>query len=311
MTLRDSKAWLTLVVVGLSVCGAARAQDAPAADVDAAARVVIADCASKLGAGAAGLEKVEERCPELASALQAAGIRPLIIASSRDRFDRQSLLSLVTFLHPAVTTGPDVSRLGPILRGMQKPVARPSWWQRVWDWIGKHLFGSSPDSADSWWAKIVRQTIGAPWLWITLILCALVALVVAVVVVVAREVRAGRTGKDASAAIPIAPIGPPGSQLALLRQLPLTQRPARLFAMLISRLVSVDRLPADRSLTHREVVRRARVDESDQRRYIESLARLSEQQLYSGATTPPEGIEEFLARGEDLYTTGWSRPAGG
>jgi hypothetical protein len=311
MMLRGGRAWLTLALLALSAGNAAWAQGAPPADVNAAAKAVIADCASRLGGVATGLAEVEGRCPGLVSALQAAGIRPLIIASSRDRFDRQSLLWLATLLHPALTTGPDVSRLEPILRGLRKPVVRSStWWQRVWDWIVKHLNGNAPNPADSWWAKFVRQIIAAPLLWASLILCALVALVVAVVVVVAREIRAGRTSKPASVAIPIAPIGPANSQLALLRQVPLAQRPARLFAMLISRLVSADRLPADRSLTHREVVRRAQLEESDQRRYIESLARLSEQQLYAGATTPPEGIEEFLARGEDLYTTGWSRPAG-
>ncbi|HEY3731871.1 MAG TPA: DUF4129 domain-containing protein [Steroidobacteraceae bacterium] len=311
MMLRRGRVWLTVGLLAVSACNTAWAQGAPPADVNAAAKAVIADCASRLGSGATGLAQVEGHCPELASALQTAGVRPLIIASSRDRFDRQSLPWLATLLHPALATGPDVSRLDPILRGLRRPVAQSSsWWQRVWHWIVRHLNGNAPNAADSWWAKFVRQVIGAPLLWAGLILCALVALVVAVVVVVAREIRAGRTSKAPPVAIPIAPIGPASSQLALLRQVPLAQRPARLFALLISRLVSADRLPADRSLTHREVVRRVQLEESDQRRYVESLARLSEQQLYSGATTSPEGIEEFLARGEDLYTTGWSRPAG-
>ena len=47
----------------------------------------------------------------------------------------------------------------------------------------------------------------------------------------------------------------------------------------------------------------------EQRQLLESLARLSERQLYSGAASTPAGLDELLARGEDLYTTGWGRPA--
>jgi hypothetical protein len=306
---RGVRGWWALALLALFACSAARAQGAPPADTAAAARTVIADCARRISGAATGLAQVEERCPELASALQAAGIRPLIIASSRDRFDRDSLLRLETLLHPAPMARPDVSKLDPILRALRGPTAPSrSWWQRLWDWIVKHLTGKEPKPGDIWWVQIARQLIGARWLWTSLILIALVALVIAVVVVVMREVRAGHTSETASATTPNGQVGPADSSLALLRQVPLGERPARLFAMLISRLVSAGRLPADRSLTHREVVHRVQLEEPDQRRYIESLARLSEQQLYSGVTKLPAGIEEVLARGEDLYTIGWSQP---
>jgi hypothetical protein len=42
---------------------------------------------------------------------------------------------------------------------------------------------------------------------------------------------------------------------------------------------------------------------------MEFLARLAERQLYSGAETRVEDLEELLARGEDLYITGWGRSA--
>jgi hypothetical protein len=81
--------------------------------------------------------------------------------------------------------------------------------------------------------------------------------------------------------------------------------------MLISRLVAAGRLPPDRSLTHREVVRAAVLDDAEQRRYMESLARLSERQLYSGVATTAADLEDLLARGEDLYITGWGRSVEG
>jgi hypothetical protein len=134
-----------------------------------------------------------------------------------------------------------------------------------------------------------------------------------VVIIVTREVRAmGRRSSDpAVTAGETAAAGIADSRLARLRLAPLGQRPAGLFAMLISRLVAAGRLPPDRSLTHREVVRTAVLDDADQRRYLESLARLSERQLYSGSATTADDLEELLARGEDLYTTGWGRSVEG
>jgi hypothetical protein len=147
------------------------------------------------------------------------------------------------------------------------------------------------------------------WLWTGIIWGTCIALPICVVVIVLREVRAMgvRSIDDPVTAQEMAAVGPVESRLALLRRAPLAQRPAQLFAMLITRLVAAGRLPPDRSLTHREVARRAHLDDPEQRRVIESLARLSERQLYSGSATTPAGLDELLARGEDLYTTGWGR----
>jgi hypothetical protein len=137
-----------------------------------------------------------------------------------------------------------------------------------------------------------------------------IALPICVIVIVRLEARAmGRRSIDD----PLAPgaaaaAGRVDSRLALLQRTPLAQRPAQLFAMLITRLVAAGRLPPDRSLTHREVVRRARLDDPEQRRVIESLARLAERQLYCASAGTPVGLEEMLAHGADLYTTGWGRP---
>jgi hypothetical protein len=305
------RTWLALTLLAVPGWGTATAQSLPSADADAAARTVIAACVTRITDATTGLAQLEMRCPDLAAALQSAGVRPLIIGSSRDRFDRQSLLRLQSLLHPAPGAAPDVSKLEPILRSLHPQLATPrSWWQRLWDWIAGHLMGKQPRPDNSWFGDLLRQLVGARWLWLALIWCVLIAIVTAVVVVVVREVRArnARERKAASTGHSATLVGPADSRLALLRQAPLGQRPAKLFALLISRLVAAGRLPADRSLTHREVVRRARLDDPEERRFIDSLARLSERQLYSGAMTTPEGIEEVLARGEDLYTIGWGRP---
>ena len=286
---------------------------APFTDANAPARYALETCINRIDDVPTGLPVLETLCPQLAASLQAAQIRALIIPSSRDRLDRDSLLHLEQLLHPTLGPAASVRALAPILHALPGTTVAPrSWWQRLWDWVLEHLTHRQSDSSNPSLSELVRQLASAQWLWRGIIWGTLIALTIAVVIIVKRELRAmGRrstddavTSGDARAAG--AP-GAPNSRLALLRQAPLGQRPARLFAMLISRLVAAGRLPPDRSLTHREVVRAAILDDADQRRYLEFLARLAERQLYCTVTPTSDGLEEQLARGEDLYTTGWGR----
>jgi hypothetical protein len=311
MTLRG--AWAASALLALALWGTATAQQAPGAGTEAATRSTIGDCARAIGGEPTGLAELEKRCPQLGSALQTAQLEPLIIASSRDRLDQHSLQQLQRLLHAARGPTPAVAALAPILHGVEAgSAASRSWWRRLRDWLFERLSPKSQlNSANPWLAAVVRALARAHWLWVAIIWGTFIALPIAIIVIVAREVRAmgGRSSDDPTHVGEVRHRGPTVSQLALLRRTPLAQRPAQLFALLIGRLVAAGRLPPDRSLTHREVVRRARLDDAEQRQFIESLARLSERQLYSGAATVPEGTEELLSRGEDLYTTGWSRPA--
>jgi hypothetical protein len=312
MRLRGALSWPALLLSAVPMCGAAVAQNMPPGSAAAVPKSAVEECIDRLDGGAAGLPQVEQRCPDLPAALQASGVRPLIIDSSRAVFDRDSLRHLSTLTHAANGPVPSVAALAPILERLHATVAPSrSWWRRLWDWILDHLAnGQSGDAASPWWTSILRMLTGAKSLWVTLRWLTLIALPIIAVIIVIREVRAmGRRSTDDPVATGTREVaGRLDSQLALLRRAPLGQRPARLFALLIARLVAAGRLPPDRSLTHREVVRKVLLEDVEQRQLIESLARLSERQLYSGAAAIPAGLEDLLARGEDLYTVGWSRP---
>ena len=309
---RAGLAWPVLLLTALRLCSVAAAQNAPPANAVADPKAVVQDCIDRLDGRLTGLPKLEASCPALPTALQAQGIRPLIIDSARALFDRDSLRQLSGLIHTAKGPMPPVSALAPILRQLQGTVTRPrTWWQRLWDWVLERFTPRQQENSSNPWLTDIARLLGrAHWLWTGIIWATLIGLPIGVVIVVRREVRAlGRRSTDerpASAAT--AAPGQIDSRLALLRRVPLGQRPAQLFAMLIARLVAAGRLPPDRSLTHREVVRAVRLEDAQQRHLIESLARLSERQLYSGVAVAPAGLEELLARGEDLYTVGWSRP---
>jgi hypothetical protein len=284
----------------------------PAAGVAVDPKPAIQACIDRSDSSVTGLAKLEERCPDLQDALQAAGLRPLIIDSSRTVFDRESLRRLSTLSHGVRGPVAPVAALAPILRQLHGTVAPArSWWRRLWDWILDHFANTKPgDDSSPWWTTIQRLLVGTRWLWTAIIWGTIIALPIGVVIIVVREVRAmgKRSVDDPLAAGAKALSARPESQLALLRRAPLGQRPAQLFAMLIGQLVAAGRLPPDRSLTHREVVRKVLLEDVQQRQLIDSLARLSERQLYSAVAATPAGLEDLLARGEDLYTVGWSRP---
>lgn len=314
MSARAAFALLAVPLLAVLSGGPAAAQSAaPTADAEAGARAAVVACSGQISDAPVGLGEVERRCPDLAAALQTAGLLPLIIDSSRALFDVNSLRQLRVALHPAAGPSPAVAALGPILRGLRAaPVPPPSLWQPLWDWLAAHLTPiQDQKSAPAWLSGFLRLLPKLQWMWIGIIWVTCIALPVAVVILVIREMRAmgQRSLDDPLAAQQAVAAGRAGSRLAALRQMPVGQRPAYLFALLIVRLVAAGRLPPDRSLTHREVMRRVVLDDAEQRRLIESLARLSERQLYSGSTLAPAGLDELLARGEDLYITGWGRPA--
>jgi hypothetical protein len=312
MIVRRALTWPALLLAAVPMCDPAAAQNASSAGAAVDPQLAIQACIDHIDGSVTGLPKLEARCPQLPAALQATGIRPLLIDSSRDAFDRDSLRRVPTLIHAANGPMPAVAALRPVLHQVHATAAPSrSWWRRLWDWVLDHYANAKSGNASSpWWTGILQLLTRTHWVWIGIIWAIIIALPIAVAIIVVLEVRAmgKRSTDDPLAADARAVSGRLDSRLAQLRRAPLEQRPAQLFAMLIARLVAAGRLPPDRSLTHREVVRKVQLEDAEQRRLIESLAQLSERQLYSAAMATPAGLEELLARGEDLYTVGWSRP---
>jgi hypothetical protein len=314
MTLRAALAWSTLLVVALWLPWPAAAQTVShSGEGNAQLTVSIGKCVPQLDATPIRWPDLDQRCPDLAAVLQAVGIRALIIDAAHASVDRQGLLQLPNLIRPLSGPAPSVAALDSVLRGLRGAAPAPSrsWLQRLWDWLVEHLMPKRQAADPNAWVNdLLRALARVQWLWTGIIWVTLIVLPVAVGYVVVREVRAmGRRSLDE----PVASNAASGavrlqSRLAQLHGLPRAQQPAQLFALLISRLVASGRLAPDRSLTHREVARRALLDDREQRRLIESLARLSERQLYASVAIVPTDFDELLARAEDLYTTGWGRP---
>lgn len=79
------------------------------------------------------------------------------------------------------------------------------------------------------------------------------------------------------------------------------ERPSILLQMLVAALVKTGRLQAERSLTHRELIGRAKFDDSSQRESFSRVARLAERIVYGGDDTPAE-LDEVVQAGRALHS---------
>src|SRR5665213_3780229 len=182
MIWRAAWAWPALAVMGMSQAGVALPQGTANADASAAARVAIEACIRQLDEATTGLPALETRCPQLAASLAAAQIRPLIIPSSRDLLDRNSLTHLERLLHSRQGPSPSVATLAPILQALPGTTVAPrSWWQRLWSWVLEQLNHHQSASGNPWLTELARQLASARWLWQAIIWGTLIALPVGVV----------------------------------------------------------------------------------------------------------------------------------
>jgi hypothetical protein len=70
--------------------------------------------------------------------------------------------------------------------------------------------------------------------------------------------------------------------------------------MLIATLVKTGRLNGAHSLTHRELAKRARFDDSQQRESFQKIAQLAEREVFSGKEVASDDLGEVLRVGRSL-----------
>jgi hypothetical protein len=290
----------------LLLCALATAA-APAAAGPAAADVVSA-CAHTLPASAKGLAMLEAACPGLQQALTQLGVRPLLLESSRNNLRADSLPDLLALAgaDQDVRRAPRLTTLGPILHALAPKPSPPSWWDLFRLWL-QRVFGASAAPDSSHWLALWLAKLTPSQSVLNVLLGLLLLLVVAgAVVVVVRELRAAgvlsrrqRQRQHAPSLLPQTLSEP--RTLAQVQSAPPAQQATLMFRLLVQTLVANQRLPDDRSLTHRELAGRARIDQAAQRQCWISVCSLAERQLLA-ATAPASADEGRILRdGEALY----------
>jgi hypothetical protein len=295
----------TLLLYALATAAAPTA--APAAAVPAAADVVTA-CAHTLPASAKGLAMLEAACPGLQQALTQLGVRPLLLQSSRNNLRADALLDLLTLTgaDQGVRHAPRLTTLGPILHALAPKPSPPSWWDLFKLWL-QRVFGGSPAPDSSHWLTLWLAKLTPSQSVLNALLGVLLLLLVAgAVMVVVRELRAAgvlsrrqRQSQHAPRLLPQTLSEP--RTLAQVQAAPAAQQATLMFRLLVETLVAHHRLPDDRSLTHRELALRARIDQPAQRQSWVSVCSLAERQLLAATAPASPDQGRILRDGEALY----------
>lgn len=275
------------------------------------ARQVLEACVEAIEPDVIGLEDIEATCPDLRVALEQLGLTDLVSENQLSLLSRDglhSLLKLVVRYEQAPERETiSVDTLAPVLDSLRKPPVPEqslSWYERLKRWL-RDIFEqqeSQSGKQDSWlsrWLdehelpKTVRQVL----------LYGAVALVVLLALgIVINEVRTAARGRRRRSA---ATAGDEADALGTMRTAELEpkvsgEQPSALLRLLIATLVKTGRLQGAQSLTHRELTKRARFDDSSQRESFQKIAQLAEHEVFSGQDVASDELGAALQAGRNL-----------
>jgi hypothetical protein len=232
--------------------------------------------------------EVTERCPELSSALTQSSFaawlprdwnRPDNQLSAQGLSELRVLLTRLAEARPARATSPAVQHVAGVLAALtRQEQAQVSWWTRFKEWLRRMMSGPS-QSGENWlerWLNGVSLSRGARDVVTWGCMAVVVALALAVVVNELRVARlvgrrrvagvAGAGGAEARADLTLAQI-----ETAMPRE-----QPALLLVLIAARLAARELLPPARTLTGRELARRARLADPSGRAHLAQLVAVCE-----------------------------------
>ena len=230
----------------------------------------------------------------------------MLPASWQEQIDRKQLagLSAITWRYQfAASTSPGLDSVKAVVRqlGLERTSLPKTWWERFKDWF-RSWFENRNDRDLSWidrWLDRLHSARGV----FTFVTFAFVAVVlVAAVVFVVRELRSGSLPKSKEfARRRFADHASSADQVADGHdRAPLLEQPALLLAALVQRLKLDGHLTAERHLTHRELPRAVRLNASDQRDRLATLASVAETVLYGARPPASDQVQSALDGGRKL-----------
>jgi hypothetical protein len=301
-------AWAALLLAPLAF-----AQESPESTSSPSA--LISECAETAERNVVGLEALEAECPGLDEALEDAGFSAFLSDAQLEQLTPFGLVDLERLdaryresIAKAAGTQASVDDLKPILESLQKPTQAEvplTWFEKFKRWL-RNLFEQREQESQSWlerWLKDVKvpQTV-TRWL----VYGAIGLVIILAIVVIINELRAAgvlrRRAKQAARDLSVSERGENNMAVTDLDALDERERPAALLKLLVATLVKTGRLRAEKSLTHRELSRRAAFDVAEQRDRFEELALLGEMLLYGHSSVPRERIEAVVQGGRALQS---------
>lgn len=279
------------------------------AQADGSARQVLDDCVESIDREIVGMAAIEAACPGLEAALVDLGVAPFLPEQQRETLGLNGLISLQSLLEryreTPETGAVDVDSLQSVLDSLQKPVQAAeqplTWFERFKRWL-RNAMNSGESSSDSWLGRWLSEHRMSDTMRDVLFYGSVLLVVVLAIVVVANELRIVWKGRRKTVRSPASGDGIGGAAAANLdiEAAARGDRPSLVFRMLIATLVKTGRLQTERSLTHRELIVRAKFDDSQQRECFNRVAELAERIVYGGDAASTDDLDCVVQAGRAL-----------
>jgi hypothetical protein len=269
---------------------------------------LVRTCADTASAALKGMKALEAACPGLQDALASTGFDEILIDGWQQKLNVHALADmseLAQHYSRSQWRAPDTSALPTVLESLQEKTPRvASWWQSFKTWL-KDWLSRSDSSLASWLNRLLERWSAQTEMSVTILkifaFCLTAVVVMAAVLIVVREIRAirlgqrGREGTKAESSNRIQA----GLEAGVVPS-SVTDALAELLRELVSKLLQLGRLGPDRSLTHRELVKRSVFGSEEQRGAFAAVAHGAEANFYGPRDEAPESADEVKRRGEAL-----------
>lgn len=290
------KAWIACAALALPM-------SLPAADDPALA--ALDACRARLNPRTdVGLERIETRCPDLMRTIEQApwyALVPPDLRARRDELSAEGLRALGELVRganreAASRDAPDVAELAPLLAELGTPGQQGATrWERFKRWLqAKFERRQEPDDEESWLKRLGRQFETSEGVARLITYTGYVLLGALVALVIVTELRAagvfGGRRREARTATPMMGMRR-RLRLEDIAQAPLADRPGLLLRLLGEALTRTERLPAPEGLTATAIAHRARLEEPDDRRVLQTVATVADAVRYGPRLPPDETLE--------------------
>jgi hypothetical protein len=254
-------------------------------------------------------------CPELAEALDDNPWGEALAGVSAEDLETSAFVELTRLVaayeQPPAGAGspaPSAAALDEVLAQLklEKPTAELSIWERIQQWYDEH-FGARDDVARGWLEKWLRRFAPSD-AWVGYFVIVLgIGLVVGTLVIVINELRvAGVLTRGAYAKYsPLAPSAPEPERARdfdAVMSAPLARRPVLLLALVLERLRARGALPLRDSLTHRELLRAARLS-AEQSAAFGAVVGAAERVTFADWRPAERDVDPLLVCGRELLSS--------
>jgi hypothetical protein len=261
-----------------------------------------------------GYERIAARCPDLARRLRQSTLGAWLPRSWQDPGNNLSAGSLAELRVLAVRelnaasagTAPSVERLRAVLTEIGHAAReRPTLWSRFKVWLRRVMANREAQQDAGWFTRAIGR-VGLPQTVIELVTyVALAAVIGLAALILVNELRAaagvwrGRVRLSARKVYDDVPQTMPLTRESL-EGAPPAEKIRLLFELITTWLMRTKLLPPARSLTHRELTRAAKLEDAEDRRRLQELARFAEAVRYRPGAASTEELNTAFDSGRVL-----------